>query len=567
MPQLGGQCCAQCADIYIVDDTGQIKYRRYSGFDSAQNWITGCSYCGRDDNGNFMGLLTGRSNALVGILANPQTLPMWIVRAWDENGEKTWDWSNAPFGLQVDIVAVNGSVSSTRDAMRPQSAMMDKSGTTVVAGQVPVGVNFVAVPPWQGFTTDDRMYGIDSEGNQLWDFRVMEQLGIPYSLGVDFGTSIVSPPGTPPYDPKMQAARFFWVFYGTVNVVAVGDKKSIWTAVWNGGLGYRSAPYTDADGANTSRPPEYIIGGTFNWSLFWQVDNETGDIDWHMDWTSDLQTFAIRGNQTRFSNLPTFMGPVGGAFRQTPRFPVMTIGPADDVWACFRGPNWGSQEGIGLWHYYKDKPNLWPPGGRNPYDYLVFVTLMPIVSFTNKVPDWNTNQVILNRIAHPTWIGVSPDGTKVAVCGCFMLGEDPQGFTNNTYTHTPNYPAGGFADSYPTVQVPTVDYGAWIEVFDTSTLAKISEFRVGSPPNGNTNPNGYAPTVIYMGNHTLAIGAEIWSIDPPGPGVQGNYSKYRKFQQGELFGCVQDDDYSAWCGQRYCPNNLLSQTGKVNPAP
>lgn len=552
MPARTG-CCKKCANVYVVSEDGAIVFRRNFFFDASLTWqaLLGIvNSCGRDDNGNFMAMGAVPSERLQGNLDLPQDSPAWIVRAWDENGDKTWDWSPYPYGFTVDVIASTGVNSPFRGTVSPRSARMDPPGITVVSASKPMGQNWIADPPWLSYGFDDRMYGIDASGNTLWDNRIMDSLGEPYSLGIDIGHYI----GDGGADPTRRAAAFYWQFNNAVDVVSVGAEKTLWRGVITSGY---PTLLVHGDGSIFPVPPDtYIIGGTYNWELYFQVDNATGAINWHMDWRVGVLKYPIRGVDVFPGNVSAFMGTPSGCYRNTPRFPVMALGPDDRVWVVFRGPAWGEENSVAIWHYYEGVSGM--SGSNNPWNYAVYGMLMEITSFDGGIPQWSPDRyVVMDRIAHATSMAVSPDGTTIAVLGKWQIGEDMYGFTNNYYAHTPDFPAGGFIDGYLIVGTPTTDPDWWLVVYSTSDLSKISEFKVSL---GDNNPGA----IHYQDNEHIAVGRFIWSILPPTSGT-GHYDRWRKWSMNPTMGIEQIDGRSVWCGPTVCPANLQSDSGSVIP--
>ncbi len=552
MPARTG-CCKKCANIYVVSEDGAIVYRRNFYFDASLSWqalLAIVNSCGRDDNGNFMGLGAVPSERLNSSLDQSQDSPAWIVRAWNEDGDKTWDWSPYPYGFTVDVIGGSGVNSPFRGTIGPRSARLDRLGITVVSATKPMGQNWTADPPWQSYGIDDRMYGIDSDGNTIWDNRIMDALGEPYSLGVDIGHYV----GDGGADPTRRAADFYWQFNSAADVVSVGEEKTLWRAEIAASVPNITL---DGDGEVFPVPPDtYIIGGSYNWQLYFQVDNATGGVDWHMDWRTAIIKYQIRGVDTFPGNVSAFMGLPAGCYGNTPRFPIMALGADDRVWAVFRGPAWGHENSVAIWHYYEDVPGM--SGPDNPYNFAVYGFLMELTSFSGGIPQWATDRyVVMDRIAHATSMAVSPDGATVAVLGKWQIGEDMRGFTDNYFAHTPDFPAGGVVDEYRIVGTPNVDSDWWLVVYSTADLSKISEFKVSL---GDNNPGA----IQYQDNSHIAVGRFIWTILPPTDGT-GHYDRWRKWTMYPTMGIEQADGLSAWCGPTVCPANLQSDFGAVVP--
>lgn len=528
MGMIGGPCCQKCSNIHIVTDDGQILYRRHFFFDSPSTVPgakeSGVNGVGRDDNGNFFGSASRPNKLLVTDITKPQTEELWVVRAWDENGDKSWDWNQYPLGHQVNMLFVGQPNQPFRGTLVVSNAMMAPDGTVLVSATDPQGQNWVTEPVWQGFTFDDRMYGV-KDGVTLWDFRVKDQIGPPYSLGLD---------ATPP-NPGV-AAPFFWHFYGGVRVSSVGGAKTIWRAAVTLNMGYRTI--TDDRGHQ-----ELIIGGSYSYDLFWQVNNADGTVDWHFDWRPVNYSYNFQGGSIRPSNIPSFIGVPNGPYFQVSRIPQMCLGPGDLVYCCMRGGEWGVPSEVTIWRQAGGQANL-----DNPYKHTVFSNVCKIDMSSGSPNPGASIFGVSRHIATPRSMCVSQDGTKLAVLGIWMQGEDLDGWKQSYWDST--------IGQYVNGQVPNVYQDYVLEIFSTADMELWGYIRLGGNLSGRLQ---------YLDDGHVAIDDAIYLIDGAPIDRKLKLKKWRRWLSPQFNGGFEQlDSFSAWGSfAAGCPAVLVAEEGDV----
>lgn len=124
-----------------------------------------------DEHGNFY-QIGGPSYPIDPIKTNPQT-PVESLRKYNSDGIKQWGWSHQPTG--------NISGTTRTGPINLESLMVTAGGTSIV------WYPYVASIPGRGLVGYRKLFGVDADGNEIWQTSVEEssigEFFVPLSAG------------------------------------------------------------------------------------------------------------------------------------------------------------------------------------------------------------------------------------------------------------------------------------------------------------------------------------------------------------------------------------------------